>query len=69
MAFLRKLFAEVCKDSADPVAHAEARCLLTMALFVGQPFLAVSHGDRGREEVLQDAMALLLGADESHESG
>ena len=57
MDFLRVLYAETCKDAAD----AEARCLLTMTLFVGQPFLAVTHGDRRREEVLRDAMALLLG--------
>jgi AcrR family transcriptional regulator len=69
MDFLRVLFAEVCKDAADPVADAEARCLLTMALFVGQPFLAVTHGNRRREEVLHDAMALLLGADQIFESG
>jgi AcrR family transcriptional regulator len=69
MDFLRMLFAEVCKDSVDPVADAEARCLLTMALFVGQPFLAVTHGDRRREEVLHDAVALLLGAEQIVESG
>ncbi len=40
-----------------------------MALFVGQPFLAVTHGDRRREEVLHDAVALLLGADQIFESG
>ena len=68
MDFLRVLFAQVCKDAADPVADAEARCLLTMALFVGQPFLAVTHGDRRREEVLHDAVALLLGADQIVES-
>jgi AcrR family transcriptional regulator len=61
MDFLRVLFAQVCKDAADPAAEAEARCLLTMALFVGQPFLAVTHGDRRREDVLHDALALLLG--------
>jgi AcrR family transcriptional regulator len=64
MDFLRVLFAEVCKDAVDPAADAEARCLLTMALFVGQPFLAISHGGRRREEVLHDAVALLLGADQ-----
>ena len=68
MDFLRVLFTEVCKDAADPAADAEARCLLTMALFVGRPFLAVTHGGRRREDVLHDAVALLLGADQSFES-
>ena len=55
MDYMRSLFAGFCAD-ADEV---EARCLMTMSLFVGSHFIAGDHGTRSRGEVLELALAWL----------
>jgi AcrR family transcriptional regulator len=52
MDYMRGLFAEI----GDP----EARSFISMALFVGNHFVAADHGDRSREDVMRDALRLLL---------
>ena len=53
MDYMRGLFAEFSTD-------VEARCLMAMTLFVGNPFVAADHGSRSRSDVLRDAVGLLL---------
>ena len=47
--YMRSLFAGFCAD-ADEV---EARCLITMSLFVGSHFIAGDHGALSRREVME----------------
>jgi hypothetical protein len=50
------LYAQFCEGPDD----AEARCLMTMALFVGSRFIAADHGARSRAEVVNHALQRLL---------
>ena len=56
MEYMRPLFAAFCAD-ADEV---EVRCLLVLCVFVGSPFIAVTHGSRSRRAVLSRALEELL---------
>jgi len=56
MGYMRSLFIPICADEAE----AEARCLLAFSLFIGSPFITADHGDRGRIEVVERALAGLL---------
>jgi AcrR family transcriptional regulator len=56
MDYMRSLFVPLCHD----VDEAEARCLLAFSLFIGSPFITADHGDRGRIEVVERALAGLL---------
>jgi AcrR family transcriptional regulator len=56
MDYMRGLFSAFCPD-ADEV---EARCLVSMALFVGTHFVAADHGTRTRREVVDRALEQLL---------
>jgi AcrR family transcriptional regulator len=55
MDYLRELFAAFVDDEAD----VEARCLLTMSLFVGSHFTPARHGRRTRAEVMELALRRL----------
>jgi AcrR family transcriptional regulator len=57
MTYLRTLFGAFCADDAD----VEARCLVTMSLFVGNHFVAADHGRRSRADVVELALGRLLG--------
>src|SRR3954468_15533315 len=52
MAYMRSLFGEFVPDADD----VEARCVIVMSLFIGQPLMAVDHPGRSRGE----AVALVL---------
>jgi AcrR family transcriptional regulator len=54
--YLRGLYAQFCEGPDD----VEARCLMTMALFVGSRFIAADHGARSRAEVVNHALQRLL---------
>jgi AcrR family transcriptional regulator len=54
--YLRSLFGAFCPDEAE----VEARCLVTMSLFVGNHFVAADHGARSRADVVELALARLL---------
>ena len=54
--YLRSLFGAFCADEAE----VEARCLVTMSLFVGNHFVAADHGARSRADVVELALARLL---------
>ncbi len=56
MDYIRSLFATFCPNDED----AEARCLLAMALFIGEHFIAADHGTRNRADVVEHAFRLLL---------
>jgi len=56
LAYLRPLFAEFCDDAAD----VEGRCLLVLTLFVGESFVAATHGRRTRPSVTAAALRHLL---------
>ena len=56
MDYMRGLFSQFCRDP-DQV---EARCLMSMALFVGSHFVAADHGRRSRREVINQALNQLL---------
>ena len=56
MEYLRSLFGTFCPDEED----VEARCMLAMALFMGDQFIVADHGDRSRREVLDAALGRLL---------
>ncbi|HEU4906409.1 MAG TPA: TetR/AcrR family transcriptional regulator [Solirubrobacterales bacterium] len=49
MDYMRALFAEFCEDGGD----VEVRCLLSLSLFIGAPFINVDHGGRSRAEVME----------------
>jgi AcrR family transcriptional regulator len=50
MAYLRALFAEICRDEEE----VEARSMLAFTLAIGHHFMAADHGQRSH----QDALAL-----------
>jgi AcrR family transcriptional regulator len=56
MAYMRSLFGAFCADDDD----VEARCMVAMALFVGNHFVAADHGARSRADVLELALRRLL---------
>jgi AcrR family transcriptional regulator len=56
MDFMRLLFAEIC-DTSEEV---EARCLLTMGMFIANPYLDVGHSAGDREAVVTAATEHLL---------
>ncbi|MEA2403658.1 MAG: hypothetical protein QOE08_305 [Thermoleophilaceae bacterium] len=49
MDYMRSLFGAFCPDEAE----VEARCMVIMSLFVGNPFIAADHGSRSRAEVIE----------------
>ena len=57
MEYMRSLFGAFGPDDDD----VEARCMITMALFIGSPFMAAEHGSRTRAEVLELTLAALTG--------
>ena len=48
MRYMRSLFQEFCPDEDE----VEARCVLTLALFIGMHFMAADHGHRSHADVL-----------------
>lgn len=56
MNYMRTLFGEFCADDDE----VEARCLLVMALFVGNHLIAADHRGRNRADVVTQAFALLV---------
>lgn len=56
MEYLRSLFGAFCPEGED----VEARCMLVMALFMGDQFITADHGARSRREVLDLALRQLL---------
>jgi AcrR family transcriptional regulator len=56
MSYMRTLFAEFCEDDLE----VEARCLLAYSVFLGQHFVAASHGTFARAEVLRRVWEDLL---------
>ena len=56
MEYMRTLFGELCRDEDD----VEARCLLAMALFVGNHLIAADHPGYNRTDVVKLAVGLLL---------
>jgi AcrR family transcriptional regulator len=56
MDYMRQLFSDFCDDPAE----VEVRCFLVFSTFVGQGFVAASHGSRSRADVLHTALEFLL---------
>jgi AcrR family transcriptional regulator len=56
MDYMRSLFKQFCPDDDE----VEARCMLVMALFVGNHFIAADHGPHSRDEVMALAVRHLL---------
>ncbi|HUP99335.1 MAG TPA: TetR/AcrR family transcriptional regulator [Aeromicrobium sp.] len=56
MDYMRQLFSDFCEDPAD----VEARCFLVFSMFVGQSFVAASHGSRSRADVVRAALEYVL---------
>ena len=56
MDYMRSLFGEFCSDDDE----VEARCMLVMALFVGNQFIAADHRGRSRADVVQLIRSRLL---------
>jgi AcrR family transcriptional regulator len=56
MDYMRGLYSGFCPDPDD----VEARCLLSMALFVGSHYIAADHGTRSRRDVINRALKHLL---------
>jgi AcrR family transcriptional regulator len=55
MEYMRSLFGAFCPDDDE----VEARCMLTMSLFVGNHFIAADHGARSRRDVVEEALRRL----------
>jgi AcrR family transcriptional regulator len=58
MAYMRTLFGAFCPDPDD----VEARCMVAMAIFVGNHFVAADHEGRSRSQVLRLVLERLLSA-------
>jgi len=58
MEYMRSLFGELCPDDHDEV---EVRCLLVFSLFIGSRLVRVDHPARRRADVVNLALARLLG--------
>ncbi|HWJ80870.1 MAG TPA: TetR/AcrR family transcriptional regulator [Nocardioides sp.] len=56
MAYMRSLFGELCADDLE----VEARSLMAYSVFLGQHFVAASHGGFARADVLRRALDDLL---------
>jgi AcrR family transcriptional regulator len=56
MDYMRGLYSVFCPDPDE----VEARCLVSMALFVGSHFVAADHGTRSRRDVMDRALERLL---------
>jgi AcrR family transcriptional regulator len=56
MDYMRGLFSIFCPDPDE----VEARCLMSMALFVGSHYVAADHGTRSRRDVIDRALEQLL---------
>jgi len=56
MEYMRGLYSGFCRDPDD----IEARCLMSMALFVGSHYIAAGHGPRSRRDVIDRALKHLL---------
>lgn len=56
MNYMRGLYSGFCRDLDD----VEARCLMSMALFVGSHYIAADHGPRSRRDVIDRALKHLL---------
>lgn len=54
--YMRELFLGFCDDPAE----AEARALTAFALWIGNHFIAATHGDSSRAEVLERALGRLV---------
>jgi len=55
MDYMRSLYGDFCPDDDE----VEVRCTFTMALFIGDHFIAADHGNRSRAEVMQLALSRL----------
>jgi AcrR family transcriptional regulator len=62
MEYFRSLFRGMSGERGD----AEARSLLAFSLVVGNHFIAASHGDLSRAEVLERALMQLVTASAAH---
>lgn len=56
MDYMRGLYSMFCPDPDE----VEARCLMSMALFVGSHYVAADHGTRSRRDVIDRALEQLL---------
>jgi AcrR family transcriptional regulator len=56
MDYMRRLYSRFCSDPDD----VEARCLMSMVLFVGSHYVAADHGPRSRRDVIDRALKHLL---------
>jgi len=56
MDYMRRLFSDFC-DDPDEV---EVRCFLAFNVWVGQSFVAATHGSRSRGEVIASSLEFLL---------
>ena len=56
MDYMRGLFSQLCHDPDE----VEARCLVSMALFIGTHFVAADHAGRSRRDVIDQALRQLL---------
>ena len=56
MDYMRSLFRPISVDDED----AEARCLMTFTLFVGNPLVTVEHPGSSRQRVVRRALEQLL---------
>lgn len=54
--FMRRLFGEICTDTDE----VEVRCFLAFNVWVGQSFVAASHGTRSRAAVINASLEYLL---------
>jgi AcrR family transcriptional regulator len=54
--FMRRLFGDFCEDPDE----VEIRCFLTFNVWVGQSFIAASHGARSRGDVIASSLEFLL---------
>ena len=57
MDYMRSLFGEFCPRQDE----VEARCMLSMSLFVGNHYIAADHGDYSRADAMKLAVKRLLG--------
>jgi AcrR family transcriptional regulator len=55
MAYMRSLFQQFCPDEDE----VEARCLITLSLFVSAPLIAAEHQGRRRSEVVEHVLKRL----------
>jgi AcrR family transcriptional regulator len=55
MDYMRSLFTAFCPDEDE----VEVRCMISMSLFIGGPFMVADHGTRSRSEVMELALRRL----------